>query len=80
MRVKFLNNLCRENESQLISLKSENESKLNQFKTDAQNQLEARLNEIRELQLVLKEQESRLKGNWYFARIFLSPPPPPPIY
>ena len=54
--------------------------KMNLIKANALNQLEALLNEINELQLVLKEQESRLKGNWYFARIFLSPPPPPPIY
>jgi len=61
--IKFLTNLCRENETQLVSLKNENELKINLVKTDAQNQLEAKLNEINELQLVLKEQESRLKGN-----------------
>jgi hypothetical protein len=37
---------------------------MNLIKVNAQNQLEALLNEINELQLVLKEQESRLKGNW----------------
>ena len=66
--IKFLNNLCRENESQLRSLKAENDLKLSQMKLDAENQIECKLKEINELRLLLKEQVTRLKGTKIFSK------------
>ena len=60
--IKFLNNLCHENNSQIVKLKQENESQLSAVKLDFTNQLVGKLNELNEIKSLLNENDSKLKG------------------
>ena len=48
--IKFLNNMCQENDSKFILLKQDNETKMNIIKIESNNQILEKMNQIKELQ------------------------------
>jgi hypothetical protein len=60
--IKFLNNMCQENDSKFILLKQDNETKMNIIKIESNNQILEKINQIKGLQESLTENEIKLKG------------------
>ena len=61
--VKFLNNLCIENNEKLLRLKKENEIKFNDLERKKSDELNEKINEINELKSNLNNSDFKLKGN-----------------